>query len=63
MKLDLKRDAILIIPESEADRAYIEDTLGFKTDNAQCALKRICDIQLGFQKPETYVLKTISTQP
>ncbi len=58
MKLDLKRDALLIIPESDADRAFIEDTLGLDTDGAHMVLTRVCDVALGYSKTDTYVLKT-----
>lgn len=58
MKLDLKRDALLIVPECDADRAYIEDTLGLKTDRATAVLRRVCDVALGYAKTDTYVLKT-----
>ncbi len=58
MRLDLKRDAILIIPETDADRAYIEDTLGLKANDAHIVLTRVCDVSLGYAKTDSYVLKT-----
>ncbi len=60
MKLDLKRDALLIIPESDADRAYIEDTLGLDANGAHAVLTRVCDVALGYAKADLYVLKTTS---
>ncbi len=63
MKLDLKRDALLIIPECDADRAYIEDTLGFKVDGTKITLARVCDVALGYSKTDTYVLKTLPPTP
>ncbi len=58
MRLDLKRDALLIVPESDADRAYIEDTLGLINEGSHIELARICDVTLGYAKTDTYVLKT-----
>ncbi len=63
MRLDLKRDALLIIPESDADRAYIEDTLGLKGDSTKTVLQRIPDVTLGYTKTDTYVLKTAPFNP
>lgn len=60
MKLDLKRDALLIIPETEQDRAYVEDTLGMKTAGAQISLERVADVTLGYAKLDSYVLKALA---
>lgn len=57
MRLDLKRDSIVIVPESEQDRAYLEDTFGIKDENSEIRFKKISDVALGFQKPESFVLK------
>ena len=62
MKIDLKRDAILIIPESDQDRAFIEDTLKLTKSGDSVSVHRIDDVILGFAKPETFVLKVEVTK-
>ncbi len=57
MRLELKRDALLIIPESDADRAYIEDTLKIRTDDDALTLGRVTDVAFGYNKTDSYVLK------
>lgn len=57
MRLDLKRDAILIIPESDVDQAFIEDSLGLKRDGDTLTLKRVEEVALGYKRPDSFVLK------
>ena len=49
MKLELKRDAILLLPEDDQDKAFIEDTLACK-ENGELAFKRVCDVSLDYAK-------------
>jgi hypothetical protein len=57
MKIDLKRDCLLIIPENDQDRAYIEDTLGLHTNSDYISAKRVDDVSLGFQKNDLFVIR------
>ncbi len=57
MRLELKRDALLIIPENDADRAYIEDTLKLQSDTDSLTLSRVADVAFGYTKSDAYVLK------
>lgn len=41
MRLEINRKGILVIPNSEEDEAYIEDTLGLLNDGDSIPLKRI----------------------
>ena len=41
MKFEVGRDAIRVIPETKADEAYIEDTLGLREDQAAIRLVRV----------------------
>lgn len=58
MKIELKRNNLVIIPENFQDSAFIEDTLGMKKDGDIITLKRVNDIQLGFASSDQYVLKS-----
>lgn len=58
MKIDVKRDCLIIEPENDQDKAFIEDTLKLKNNGDTILLKRINDISLGFANLEKYVLKT-----
>lgn len=40
MKFEIRRRGIVIIPENDQDRAYIEDTIGLKDDGAYVLLTR-----------------------
>lgn len=40
MKFELRRNGIVITPETEQDRAYIEDTLGLRNDGDVIPLRR-----------------------
>jgi hypothetical protein len=40
MKFEIRRDGIVVIPENDQDRAYIEDTLGLKKDGEYILLTR-----------------------
>jgi hypothetical protein len=57
MRLDLKRDGIVIVPENEQDRAYLEDTLHAKKSGTQIKASRVDDVALGYSKPESFVVK------
>lgn len=41
MKFELERKRILIVPQTEEDKAYIEDTLGLTNVGDSISLKRI----------------------
>lgn len=57
MKIDIKRNSLIIIPENEQDRAFIEDTLGLKDDETTLEIKRVNDVSLGFHTEDRFVLK------
>lgn len=57
MKVEIKRESLLIIPESEQDRAFIEDTLGLSKTESKLEIERINDVSLGFQSDDKFVLK------
>lgn len=57
MKLEIKKDSIVVIPESEQDSAFLEDTMGFKQDGGKAEITRINDVSLGFHNKEKFVLK------
>lgn len=57
MRIETKRDAMIIVPESDQDRAFIEDTLGMKDCNAVISFSRLCDVAMGYHKADSYVLK------
>jgi hypothetical protein len=48
MKFELERKRILIIPQTEEDEAYIEDTLGLTKAGDSILLKRINAYNVGF---------------
>ena len=56
MRLQLERNAVLIIPESVADKAFLEDSLGAKTGE-ELVVSKVHDVELGFKKSETWCLK------
>jgi hypothetical protein len=59
MKIELHRDQLAIIPESAQDRAYLEDTLGLKTNGAIITLRRMNEVTLGLgEDPTRFFLKT-----
>ncbi len=62
MRIEIKRDALLIIPEDELDRAFIEDTLHLKAAGDALAFERVNDVALGYQKTDAYVLKGVATK-
>lgn len=41
MKMEVEKRRILIIPESEQDKAYIEDTLGIKKEEDKVICSRV----------------------
>lgn len=54
MKFEIKRDGIYIIPETEQDKAYIEDTMGLKNKGDFVELERVApyglDLSLAYLK-------------
>lgn len=62
MKLEIKRDILLIIPENEQDKAFIEDTLGISKNGETVGIKRVNDVSLGFQSDDKFVLKLEKTK-
>jgi len=41
MKIVVERERIVILPENEQDKAYIEDTLGLKEEGEAIPCKRV----------------------
>lgn len=48
MRLDLQRDKLVVFPESEADAAFLEDTLGLRRGGDSIRLVRIEGSAMGF---------------
>ena len=50
MKIEILRDSLQILPESEIDKAYLESILGLKYDGADIRLVRkdVNDLRLDF---------------
>lgn len=64
MRLEIKKSAILVIPESDQDRAFLEDTMRLQQGGVlPCA--RVNDVELGFQRSDRFVLRIdpVSTEP
>jgi hypothetical protein len=57
VRIELKRNALLIVPESDADRAYIEDTLNLNEADQTAELVRVDDVTAGFHQHHSYVLR------
>lgn len=57
MRLEIKRNHLLLVPENEQDRAFIEDTLGLTKNGETIGIKRVNDVALGFQSDDKFVLK------
>ena len=57
MKLEIRRDAIIILPESPQDDSFIEDTLGFKQNGAKLEVERINEVTMGYTQNDRFVLK------
>ncbi len=57
MKLELKRNSLIIIPESDQDNAFIEDSLGLLQNGAKIEAEKVNDINLGFKSDSKFVLK------
>jgi hypothetical protein len=53
MKIQIERNHISIIPESEQDRSYLEDTLGLKENGMFINLRRINEVALGLGEDKT----------
>lgn len=56
MRIEIKRNCLVIIPECEQDTSFIEDTLNVKTGEELNIIK-VKDVSLGFTKDESFVLK------
>lgn len=56
MKLDIKRHCIVLSPDDDKDRAFIEDTLGLTENGMHIKLERINNIEMGFGKVDTFAL-------
>lgn len=56
MRLEIKRSALLIVPESDQDNAYLEETLGIKTGE-EVKVAKVTDIKMGFSQNDSWVLK------
>lgn len=57
MRLELKRGHLLMIPEGDADKAYIEDTLRITEKSPRATIERIHDVKMGFADTDSFVLK------
>jgi len=62
MKIEIKRSRLVIEPESDQDRAFLEDTLDLKKDECTILFKRVDDVSVGFSKNDKYVLITPEKQ-
>ncbi len=58
MRVEIHRTNLIIVPENDQDKAFIEDTLALKSNADGLTLKRVEDVQLGFNKKDSYVLKS-----
>lgn len=56
MRIDIKRNCLLIIPETDQDNAYLEETLGIKTGE-EVKVSKITDVKMGFAQNDSWVLK------
>lgn len=55
MRIEVKKDGMIIVPESDIDKAFIEDSMELK-NNDSVVFTRINDVGLGFENKENYVL-------
>jgi hypothetical protein len=62
VRIELKRDALLIVPENDQDKAYIEDTLGLTCPGQTAEVTRVNDVSMGFSKPDSFVLRVWSDE-
>lgn len=62
MRLDLRRDSMILIPESDQDRAYIEDTFGLRNDGDKMEFERVEEVAMGYKKSDQYVLKSVKKE-
>ena len=46
MKMVIERERIVILPENDQDKAYIEDTLGLKEEGETIPCKRVASMGL-----------------
>ena len=53
MKIQIERNHIAIIPETELDRAFIEDSLGLKENGMFVNLRRVNEVALGLGEDKT----------
>lgn len=53
MKIEARRDELKIVPETEQDMAYLEDTLGLVKDGDVVKLKM--KVTKGLELPTTYL--------
>ena len=57
MRIEIKRDCLLIVPEDARDVAFVEDTLGLTKNGEILGIKRVNDVTMGFQNGEKFVLR------
>jgi hypothetical protein len=57
VKLEVKNRAIVIVPENDQDRAFIEDSLKLTKNGAAMNATRVEDVALGFTTPDSFVVK------
>lgn len=53
MKLELKRNSIVIIPETDQDKSFISDSVGTKNIKTE----KVNAVSLGFHSEDDFVLK------
>lgn len=63
MRLDIRRDALLIIPENDLDCAFLEDTLGARREGDTLTLERVGEVSLGYKQSDRFVLKALPIKP
>lgn len=48
---------MIIIPETDQDNAFIEDSLGMSLNGAKIDAEKVNDVNLGFKSDSKFVLK------
>ena len=57
MNLIIKRNHIIIVPESDQDKSFLEDSLKLTENGKEIKCSRIDDVACGFQNNSSYVIK------
>jgi len=57
MRIELKRNSLIIVPETDQDKAFLEDSIGLKTDGDKVDIRRVAEVKMGFKNDGEFVLK------